>query len=91
MALCHEVTERVVAALEREPVDLLVAYHPLLFRPVQSLIAGPTPAGRALRLNRRGVALAIAHRAGMIEDEVLHDLERDLDLEETGALYQRGD
>ncbi|PZQ65100.1 MAG: Na+/H+ antiporter [Phenylobacterium zucineum] len=30
------------------------------------------------------------HREGLIEDEVLHDLERDLDLEETGALYQRG-
>jgi CPA1 family monovalent cation:H+ antiporter len=31
------------------------------------------------------------HRGGMIEDEVLHDLERDLDLEELGALFQRGD
>jgi monovalent cation/hydrogen antiporter len=31
------------------------------------------------------------HRRGLIEDEVLHDLERDLDLEETGALYQRGE
>ena len=31
------------------------------------------------------------HRAGPIEDEVLHDLERDLDLEELGALYQRGE
>jgi len=31
------------------------------------------------------------HRNGEIEDEVLHDLERDLDLEELGALFQRGD
>ena len=31
------------------------------------------------------------HRGGLIEDEVLHDLERDLDVEETGALFQRGD
>ena len=30
------------------------------------------------------------HRAGQIEDEVLHDLERDLDLEELGAIFQRG-
>jgi monovalent cation/hydrogen antiporter len=30
------------------------------------------------------------HRKGLIEDEVLHDLERDLDLEEAGILYQRG-
>lgn len=31
------------------------------------------------------------HRQGLIEDEVLHDLERDLDVEESAALYQRGD
>ena len=31
------------------------------------------------------------HRQGQIEDEVLHDLERDLDLEEMGAVYQRGE
>ncbi|TFI57421.1 Na+/H+ antiporter [Sphingomonas parva] len=31
------------------------------------------------------------HREGLIEDEVLHDLERDLDLEELGALFQRGE
>ncbi|GAA4040212.1 Na+/H+ antiporter [Sphingomonas rosea] len=30
------------------------------------------------------------HREGRIEDEVLHDLERDLDLEEVGILFQRG-
>jgi CPA1 family monovalent cation:H+ antiporter len=31
------------------------------------------------------------HRKGLIEDEVLHDLERDLDLEEMGAVFQRGE
>jgi Na+/H+ antiporter len=31
------------------------------------------------------------HRQGKIEDEVLHDLERDLDLEELGILFQRGE
>ena len=31
------------------------------------------------------------HRQGLIEDEVLHDLERDLDLEEMGALFQIGE
>jgi Na+/H+ antiporter len=31
------------------------------------------------------------HQTASIEDEVLHDLERDLDLEELGALFQRGD
>jgi Na+/H+ antiporter len=31
------------------------------------------------------------HRAGHIEDEVLHELERDLDVEEIGITFQRGD
>lgn len=31
------------------------------------------------------------HRAGQIEDEVLHNLERDLDVEEMQIIFQRGD
>lgn len=31
------------------------------------------------------------HRARQIEDEVLHNLERDLDVEEMGIIFQRGD
>jgi CPA1 family monovalent cation:H+ antiporter len=31
------------------------------------------------------------HRAGLIEDEVLHELERDLDVEELGVILQRGE
>jgi CPA1 family monovalent cation:H+ antiporter len=30
------------------------------------------------------------HRAGLIEDEVLHELERDLDIEEMAMMFQRG-
>jgi dinuclear metal center YbgI/SA1388 family protein len=61
VAVCHEVTQEVVAVVETEPVELLLSYHPLLFRGTRSLIAGPTPAGRALRLARAGVALACTH------------------------------
>jgi len=31
------------------------------------------------------------HRAGLIEDETLHDLERDLDIEEMAVTLQRSD
>ena len=61
--VCHEVTAEVVAALEKEPVDLLITYHPLLFRPVRTLLAGRGPEGLAYRLIRMGVALAVAHTA----------------------------
>lgn len=62
-AVCHEVTESVVERMESAPVDLLVTYHPLLFRPTTRLVAGRHPAGRAYRLVRAGVALAVAHTA----------------------------
>ena len=63
MAVYHEVTEEVidvVLALPERPA-LLVSYHPLLFRPVTSLVAGKGPEGRALRLAAAAVALAVVH------------------------------
>ncbi len=62
-AVCHDVTDAVVAALESDPPDLLVPYHPLLFRPVTRFLAGPSPSGRALRLAALGVAVGVVHTA----------------------------
>jgi dinuclear metal center YbgI/SA1388 family protein len=62
-AVCHEVTDDVVAVLDRDPVDLLVVYHPLLFRPVTRFVSGATAAGRAWRLATAGVAVATVHTA----------------------------
>ncbi|UCG41075.1 MAG: Nif3-like dinuclear metal center hexameric protein [Acidimicrobiia bacterium] len=61
VAVCHEVTDAVVDRLEAERAGLLVAYHPLLFRPTTTLVAGSSPAGRAFRLIRAGVALLVVH------------------------------
>jgi dinuclear metal center YbgI/SA1388 family protein len=61
VAVCHEVTEDLLAVVESDPPALLVTYHPLLFRPTTALVAGGTPAGRAWRLARAGVALAVFH------------------------------
>ena len=63
VAVAHEATEAVVSALERDPVQLLILYHPLIFQPVGSLVAGPTATGRAYRLLRAGVAVAVVHTA----------------------------
>lgn len=63
VAVCHEVTDAVVAACLQHQVQTLVAYHPLLFTPTTSLVAGPTPEGRALALARAGVALYVVHTA----------------------------
>lgn len=60
-AVCHEVTEEVMAVVEADPPDLLTAYHPLLFRPTTRVVAGPSAEGRAYRLLRAGVALAVVH------------------------------
>lgn len=61
VAVCHEVTDEVLAAVEADPPHLLISYHPLLFRAVRGLVAGRSPEGRAFRLLRAGVALAVAH------------------------------
>ncbi len=63
VAVCHEVTDAVIDTVLSGPPRpaLLVSYHPLLFRPVTSLVAGKGPGGRALRLAAGGVALAVVH------------------------------
>ncbi len=63
IAVCHEVNEVVAGRIERHPVDLVLTYHPLLFRPTTAFVAGPSPVGRALRLARAGVNLAVLHTA----------------------------
>lgn len=61
VAVCHEVSEDVVAAVEAEPVDLVVTYHPLLFEPVNRIVAGRSVSARALRLLRLGTSLLVTH------------------------------
>ena len=61
VAVCHEVGEDTVEALLASPPDLVVCYHPLLFRPTNRLVAGRSPAGRAYRLIAAGIALAVTH------------------------------
>ncbi len=61
VGVCHEVTESVVAAIEKEHVDLLVTYHPLLFHPVTRLVAGRSPEARAFRLIQAGTGLLVTH------------------------------
>lgn len=63
VAVCHEVTGIVAAHLDRKPVDLLIAYHPLLFRPTTRLVPGSGPAGRAFDLISRRIALGVVHTA----------------------------
>lgn len=61
VAVCHEVTPATVDRLIENPVDLVVAYHPLVFRPTTRFVAGASAAGRAFRLASAGIALAVAH------------------------------
>lgn len=54
-----------------------------ILRPHFDVLLGAIAASR--------VELIRVHRAGLIEDEVLHELERDLDVEEMGITFQRGE
>jgi dinuclear metal center YbgI/SA1388 family protein len=61
VGVAHEVTEAVTDAAIDGRLDLLITYHPLLLRPIGRLAAGPGPTGRAFRLIRSGVGVAVAH------------------------------
>lgn len=61
IAICHEVTEDVVRAIEASPVDLLVSYHPLLFAKTNRVRAGRSPEARTFRLIRQRVNLIVTH------------------------------
>lgn len=61
VAVCHEITEAVVTRLESSPVDVLVTYHPLLFTPVNRVLAGRSPEARAYRLIRLGTSVVVLH------------------------------
>lgn len=63
VAVCHEVTDAVATRAERDRIDTIVTYHPLLFTPTQRLVAAPSAEGRALRLARNGTSLVVVHTA----------------------------
>ena len=63
IAVCHEVTGAIVERVLEDEIDLLVSYHPLLFRPTVRLVAGPGPTGRTLALASSGVSLLVVHTA----------------------------
>lgn len=63
VAVCHEVNDEVIEAAISAEVELLVAYHPLLFAPTTSLTAGQSPAGRVLRIAEAGIGLIVTHTA----------------------------
>lgn len=61
IAVCHEVTDDVVAHLVGAPVDLLVTYHPLLFTPTNRILAGRSAGARSYRLISAGITLLVTH------------------------------
>lgn len=61
VGVCHEITDDVIGPAQSHDIDLLITYHPLLFRSVTSLVAGRGPSGRAFRLLDTGIALAVVH------------------------------
>ena len=63
VGVCHEVTESVIVAVRQDGIRTLVTYHPLLFDPATSLVAGTSAHGRTYRLIRDGVALISVHTA----------------------------
>ena len=61
VAVVHELTGMVMERVLAHRVDLVVTYHPLVFRPLRSITAVAGPEGRSLALAERGVSVISAH------------------------------
>lgn len=59
--VCLDVTSDVVAEAAREPATLVLAHHPLLFRPLPALTPATASGRIALAAARAGVSVAAAH------------------------------
>ena len=57
----HELTGEVVERVLAAGVDLVVTYHPLVFRPLRSVTAAPGPEGRSFALIKGGVSVIAVH------------------------------
>ena len=60
-AVAHELTGPVVEQVLALGVDLVLSYHPLVFRPLRSVTAGPGPEGRAFALLEGRVSVIAVH------------------------------
>ena len=61
VAVVHEITGPVAQAILAQRFDLVVTYHPLIFRPLPSVTAAPGPEGRSLALASADVSVIAVH------------------------------
>ncbi len=59
--VCLDATPAVAEEAAGVGAELIVAHHPLLFRPLRQLTDAEAPSALALRLAREGIALYVAH------------------------------
>ena len=60
-AVTHEITASVAERILAEGFDLVITYHPLVFRPLRSVTAVPGPEGRSLAMAAAGVSVIAVH------------------------------
>ncbi len=61
VAVVHEITPGVLPTVFEAGVELIITYHPLLFRPLASVISRPGAEGRAYALLRQGIGVIAVH------------------------------
>ena len=61
VAVVHELTDVVAERVLARRTDLVVTYHPLVFRPLRSITAAPGPEGRSFALLAGGISVIAVH------------------------------
>jgi len=87
-----DLTPGVVQEATEGDFDLVVTHHPLIFKPIRSLVSGPFVSGLALQLARQGISLYAAHtNLDAAKDGVSFELARTLGLTGTEFLERPSD
>ena len=61
IGVVHELTPAVMIDVIDRELELVVAYHPLIFRPLASITAAPGSEGRSMKLVEHGVSVIAVH------------------------------
>ena len=79
VGVCLDVTQTVVEQAKAARINLIIAHHPLIYRPLPTLRAdNPHPGAVALACAQNGIAVASAHTNWDVADGGINDVLADL-------------
>jgi len=94
--LCLDITEDVIEEAKKRKANLIIAHHPLIYKPLEELIFSRYPVGIIKKAISYNISVYVAHTnldaaAGGVNDALLKTLGKDLPIKKTESLLPRKD